>query len=156
MNNDIKDFYLNISRSGMPTYDQVMSASPEWIESTHNWCQRAFPNFEPSELVIGSPVLDDETLEFLKTTCKLKIYDLTMKYLNHYNNIYFVEQFGHNNRRVTRLIKFLSMLEYDEAKNLVFGFCYNVLWYKHNTGDELNFWDAATYWDDALIYKREK
>jgi hypothetical protein len=155
--NDIQMFYLNDASNGRPTYDQVMAATPEWIEGTHDWVQRAFPNFEPSEIVSDAPVLDEFTLIILKDShVQARIYSLVFKYLNHYAHISDESRLPHNNRRVTRLIKFLIMLGYEDAAKTVFMTCRSLL-YEWNNETILPF-DISTaimYWREALTYKRE-
>lgn len=68
MNKALADFYDDVSHNGASVISDVLDGDYAFIESTHNWCQRAFPNFEPSEVVAGAPVLDESTLFWLKET----------------------------------------------------------------------------------------
>ena len=152
MNNAIVDFYLNTPNDQrIPTIDYVLKGCSYDLENCHTWCQRAFPNYEPSEVVPGSPVLDDETLDFLKRTQKEKILELVFRYLRHYSEIP-ISEFQHNNLRVTRLLKFLVMLGYTDVARTVHMYC--VLVYANNFGRQhVNM--SMVYWIDALNYKRE-
>ena len=146
--NDIKNFYLNIKTDqNLPTFEWVMNADSDDLEHSHIWCQRAFPNFEPSEMVPGAPVLDQETLNYIKENHGEQVLMLAFRYLNHYNSL-FAREFSHNNRRVTRLIKFLVMLEYKEAAKSVYSMCIKV----HKEAFEAN--DSVIYWLEALNYTR--
>jgi hypothetical protein len=153
MTDAIKDFYVDVSLDGVsPTYTQVMNADYDWIESTHNWCQRAFPNFEASELVEGAPVLDDATLLVIKRFHKEKVLNLVFRYLRHFNDIGHTDpkHYYHNNRRVTRLLKFLNMLELNDALEVA----YNTVTASEDGNP--GFDNALMYWQEALYYKREQ
>jgi hypothetical protein len=157
--NDIKKFYLNIATiENLPTFKWVMNADTGDLEDSHNWCQRAFPNFEPSEVVPGSPVLDEETLAFIKKECKEQVQDLVFKFLRHYDML-GPHRLAHNNRRVTRLIKFLAMLEYDTVRDVVFSHCHSVLLenFQCFTGMDkyVDFHATVQFWKDAKNYKRD-
>jgi len=159
MNNQIKNFYTNVSVDGSPTFDQVVKADFHWIESTHNWCQRAFPNFEPSEIVTDAPVLDDETLAWMKNDKFVMDYALRMA-TRYFNNYRYVDpkgfQIAHNNRRITRMIKFLIMLDYHDVATIMYKeaklHCGIDIEGKTNS---YNMVITKTYWEEALNYKRE-
>jgi len=154
MNNDITCFYLDVALQESPTYSKVINADYEWLEECHSWIQRAFPNYEESVMVPDSPVLDDETLDFLQRTCKEKIMDLVFKYLTHYGSITHQNHIYHNNLRVTRLLKFLSLLGYNDMKNVVYKYCSNHL--LHNIGSNDYNLNSIRFWNDALNYRREQ
>jgi hypothetical protein len=160
MNTQIKNFYTNVSVDGSPTFDQVVNADFEWIESTHNWCQRAFPNFEPSEIVTDAPVLDDETLEWIKNDKIVmgNAIHMCARYLRHYRSVDpdgF--QIAHNNRRITRMIKFLIMIDCREIASVVYREAkihhgIDIEGYTNTYGMVM----TKTYWEEALNYKREQ
>lgn len=148
MNNDIVNFYLDVSVNGNPTISNVLYENFDWLEKCHTWCQRAFPNYEPSEVVPGSPVLDDETLEWIKANHKEKVLELTFRYLNHFDDL-LTHEYPHNNQRITRLIKFLKMLGYKDAVHVVFRMA-------NFSRQPQHFKDVALpYWHLALQYNRE-
>jgi hypothetical protein len=155
MNNAIVDFYLNVANDdGIPNLDYVLNGNTEALEGSHTWCQRAFPNYEPSEVVPGSPVLDDETLKWLKDYCKDKILALTFRFLNHYSNI-MTHEYHHNNLRVTRLLKFLVMLDFQDAAHVVFRHC--LLVHADTFIHDPSYCNTSLkYWMEALHYTREK
>lgn len=157
MNDVIKNFYLDISEDDAPTFTEVIESDHNWIESTHNWCQRAFPNFEQSEIVADAPILDDQTLIWLKATCLPKVYELTHRYLVHYGQIDPTSvHMAHNNRRVTRLIKYLIMLECDNLAYVVFNYC--IMHSKIDQGEPNTYNQVMTktYWEEAFEYTKPK
>lgn len=161
MINSIKDFYLNVRIGNYPILDDVLNGDHEFIECCHNWCQRAFPNYEPSEIVLGAPVLDDNSLEFIRRTCKEKVNALVFKYLKHYTEL-LPSEMPHNNRRVTRLLKFLVILGYSDMAIVVYEFCTlvhteHINTFHDNVPVDLNLYQQTIeYWNNALKYKKEK
>ena len=155
--NDIMKFYMNDASDGNPTYSEIMQAGFAKLEFSHNWCQRAFPNYEPSEMVTDAPVLDHVTFVFLAEYCREKILLLTFRYLNHYLNLPDPQQMPHNNRRVTRLIKFLTMLGYSDAALTVFTAC-SIAMQERSNWSKLSFDidETLNFWIAALTYKREQ
>lgn len=161
MINHIKDFYLNVRNGNYPILDDVLNGDHEFIECSHNWCQRAFPNYEPSEVVLGAPVLDDNSLEFIRRTCKEKVNALVFKYLKHYTEL-LPSEMSHNNRRVTRLLKFLAILGYSDMAIVVYEFC-TLIHTKHIITfhnivpvDLSEYKQTIEFWNNALKYKKEK
>lgn len=166
--NAIKAFYENESENCSPTLDDVLNADFDWLETRHDWCQRAFPNYEPSEMVAGSPVLDDETLFWIARNHKSAVMALTFKYLCHYTSIAETNMLPHNNRRITRLLKFLVMLGYSDAVDVAVNLSSRHLEYMmfaetNNEFDTTGYfktiesWNQTIdYWNNALTYNREQ
>lgn len=161
MNKALADFYDDVSHNGASVISDVLDGDYAFIESTHNWCQRAFPNFEPSEVVAGAPVLDESTLFWLKETQMEKVYKLVFRYLQHYTHLDSPFHVSHNNRRVTRLLKYLVMLE---CPQYVIKHTYNTvlntllaLHIEYSEQISLDYVkNTVVYWEEALKYKREE
>lgn len=154
MNKEILNFYLNIKvADDIPVCDDVLNGGFNDLEFSHNWCQRAFPNYEPSEIVPDSPVLDTETLAWIKLNAMDKVYALLHRYMYHYQTLR-PSQIPHNNRRVTRLLKFLVMLEcphyvtFMAHRFFLTEFAILENHFSSNTIDE-----TKKYWYDALYYR---
>jgi hypothetical protein len=153
VNREIIDFYSNLSYNGMPTLDDVLNADTQWLEDNHNWVQRAFPNYEPSEAVPNSPILDDDTLDYIKANHMADVHKLVHKYMYHYQKLELY-QVPHNNRRVTRLLKFLILLQNIELAYVAYMY-YHPL---YTLRRPFNIVDRVTYkfWNDALNYKKQE
>jgi hypothetical protein len=135
----------------------VLEANTDWLENCHTWVQRAFPNYEPSESVSGTPVLDDETLRWIKQYNVAIALKLTFKFLSHYNNIFITRpsDIFHNNKRVTRLIKFLVMLECKTEACVVLVYCQKILetLLEETLISNTLYYSTMDYWKEALNYE---
>ena len=74
-------------------------------------------------------------------------------FMTHYS-LLMDNSIHHNNLRVTRLLKFLSVLGYNELKVNCFNYFFYCL--KRHHYDEYNKVIAINYWINALSYGREE
>lgn len=94
------------------TYEQALAAHYE-IDSCHNWCQRAFPNFEPSEIILDAPVLTQEILDEMSDDSldyKNRVNEMIEMLYEHYKIVVHTPNRMHNSRRVTRALKTATLL----------------------------------------------
>lgn len=153
--NAIRNFYRNISVDGMPKLDDVLNADYDWLEANHNWCQRAYPNFEKSAVVAGAPILEEDgTLEWIKTFHPDLVLKLVFKLIKHYSELSH-DRIPHNNRRVTRLIKFLKLLDMNEIAETVFIVFTDSLSIHAMLDDgQLDCETAVKFWNNAVNYQK--
>lgn len=163
MNMVLVNFFNNVSEDGMPTAYQVLNADYDWLEANHNWCQRAFPNFEHSAIVPDAPVLDNETLSHLRSYRRELALLLVFKMMKHYSFLSF-DRVAHNNRRVTRMLKFLKMLRLDDVAATC-HYQFSVMLKNHmlkalsmpDSPEDIileSFQLTKQYWATALAYKQ--
>lgn len=156
---EIQKFYLMDETCKAPyrlQYILFQFNSNDW-EDNHDFIQWVFPNKEPSQFNPNAPILTDEDIAFLKQ--KRFDYRITMlfeKFVNFlgyrrhykwnrlqqwcYNTIeYRVKAINHNQLRITRLIKFLKLLEKRELLDIL----YHALVREDVQGDAKFYWTEA-------------
>ena len=153
--NPIIAFYENKSEKGLPNLNDILNGSFEYLENSHNWCQRAFPNFEESRVVPNAPVLTDVVLEYLKKYQTENTMKLVFRYFIHYTDLQS-ESYAHNNRRVTRMIKYLKLLELEqpaEAVYIMFSSSYGLAVFDGGASSNGSH-NTLKIWEEALKYNK--
>lgn len=119
MNQELIDFY----KHGKPnasdhTLEEILGWDNEQWEGCHNHIQWILPLTEPSKFNSNAPLLDDETIHEFQTdpTIKNNVPRVFVKamdfFFNHSGKPYWFEDGDHNLLRITRMIRFMTLLNY--------------------------------------------
>ena len=132
------------------TLKEVWAFSDDEIERTHDFIQWVFPTTEPSQNVIGSPVLSANELALVRASEKAKESILEssewfMGFLSRQSN--WKQGYDHNHLRITRMASSLSLIESKEIARFNLILLKNMMG-KSDNSDALN--KAYQKWHGAL------
>lgn len=132
------------------TLKEVWAFSDDEIERTHDFIQWVFPTTEPSQNVIGSPVLSAEELALVRGSEVAKESIIAssewfMGFLSRQSN--WTLGYDHNHLRVTRMLKSLTLLDERELAESNFNVLLELL---DMFGESHENTEVLTYWAKAL------
>jgi len=149
--------------------DIIPGFSPEALESVHNWVQWVFPLYESSIYNPTAPLLDDETVAYLRESKKfnLRITYATLRLaayyfvgLDGYDHSYvargvkppWVTMNNHNYQRITRILKNLTILGKHSIAQDFFDHAHDIyIKYPKLVGDRtMDFWESAITTSDPM------
>lgn len=93
--------------------EEVLALSDSELESRHDFIQWLFPLDTPSAAVPGSPVLSSNDIAEIRgcQQCRANLLRASDRMRRFYaENDHWLVRFDHNHRRITRIIKSLSLL----------------------------------------------
>jgi hypothetical protein len=170
----IVEFFDKISPdSEGRTLDYILDRDYEWMESCHDYIQWLFPLMEPSNYNPDAPIMTEEDRVALEEKGKTptqrfqNIFEGVSKFINYMGieDIWYfdsfdgfelkdfdqrkyvwAETFNHNHLRITRMLKFLSLIGWNRyGKSLVE--------FMKKTAAEKNFTlnpNSLKYWEEAV------
>ena len=122
MNKLLIDFYKNHrSNSSNITFDEILSSDDDFWETSHDFIQWIFPLNEPSQYNPNAPLLDVEDIELFKKDFVLRknvllafsrFKSFLQKEESNTKPIWLDRK--HNYLRITRVIRFLSLIGFGE------------------------------------------
>jgi len=181
MNQKIIDFYENkhsVGRNNL-TFDQVTKLPDARLEQCHDYIQWLFPLPEQSRFMRDAPILDRETARRLSSGYSLRVSEAIQTMMRFWKidlrlgedgpatikmGQYWMQPEDHNHFRISRVIRFLTLLAEDRAKPVLYSDCAERIlevMVKANeekpfaTDTTVKFWKKAAQagWDDYRSYK---
>lgn len=155
---DITDFYYGLTVQGKNLSD-ILAQDDDYWENTHDFIQWVFPLATPSQYNEDAPVLTTSDIIDLRAQFAWDSIDITrathrfMEFLGfargrdeyvitNYNRVdKTLNEFSHNNLRVTRVIKCLRLLGMSALALKVF----DAVYYNSPSGQSGDFWKDAIY-----------
>ena len=138
------------------TFSSIINATDNDLEFTHDFIQWLFPLSEPSEFNKNAPLLTTEDIDTFINTRNLQtrvkvavrrflnflgLTETKMGYIELYDVRYYNDRIlfrGHNHLRISRMLKFLMLIEMVELANNI-----------RNVLPPNKFWDEAVNKDLA-------
>lgn len=131
-----------------------MALDPSQLEHVHDYIQWLFPLPEPSRAQPQSPVMTDEDIEAFKLDLDLhkQVERACLLMLNWYmDSPHWVTPRNHNFLRITRIIRFLTLIGFDAEAAMFYGYALGCL-RKHGLMDLEDLHKEGTvqwFWAEA-------
>lgn len=139
MNIRLQKFFAN---SGDP-YDLDLILN-EWTDSqwetTHNFIQWVFPTSEKSKYNLDAPILDAKTAKYIRDNHDRVIHQSVLRFIKFLKNEDALRFRNHNFLRVTRVIKSLKEMGFEQYAQSFFN--YVMSWTLVN-GQHFEYWVKA-------------
>jgi len=151
---DLLRFYEGSGTDGSGrTLADVQAFSDGQMEQVHDWVQWVFPLPEPSRAQPHTPVASESDLQAFRDRIDLR--EQVLLSLGRWSNFLSTTQawrgpLDHNHLRITRIIRFLTLIDMPDAANDLFGYAKD----KSNVGDQtLWYWGHARDKDPVWLYQ---